>query len=213
MDLDGIDTDAMREALTRIGSFTRVFGGVRAVRRLLRSYPDASLLDVGAGDVSLLNQLRSESNGRPWVGVDSHRDVARVAARSAKTHLGVCVIRADGKALPFRDRSFDVVISMLTLHHLDDHGAVQLLSEMARVARRAVYVWDLERSAVALGGALALAHTVWRRDPLVRHDAPLSVRRAFTVAELGDRARDAGLGRVRVRRVWPARLELSATAS
>ncbi|MFT5433237.1 MAG: SAM-dependent methyltransferase, partial [Myxococcota bacterium] len=199
MDPDGVAIETMAEALKRVGSFTRLFGGVRAVRRRLREVPGASVLDVGAGDLALVAALaRGRSNGGPLVGVDSHADVVSVAGRTASSGADVHVVRADGRSLPFADRSFDVVISTLTLHHLDDSGAAELLSEMGRVARRFVFVWDLERSTLALGGALALAHTVWRGDSLVRHDAPLSVRRAFTAAELSSRAQAAGLRDVRV---------------
>ncbi len=210
MDADGFETQVMGDALHRVGSFTRMFGGVRAVRRQLRRFPGASVLDVGAGDLSLLASVEAGTNGEPLVGVDSHMDVVAVAGKAVQGQPRLHVVRADGRSLPFADRSFDLVVSTLTLHHLDDIGVCRLLAEMGRVARKAVFTWDLERSGVALGGALALAHTVWRKDAMVRHDAPLSVRRAFTASELGRRANDAGLQQVRVRRAWPARLELTA---
>lgn len=215
MDADGFDREVMAAALHRVGGFTRTFGGVRAVRRQVRAHPGASVLDVGAGDLSLLDSIAAggETSGAPWVGVDSHADVVGVAGRAADRGGRAYALRADGRALPFRDNSFDVVVSTLTLHHLDDEGAIDLLAEMGRVARVRVFVWDLERSVVALGGALALASTVWRRDPLVRYDAPLSVRRAFTSAELTRTARRAGLRGATVRRAWPARLVLEADAS
>ena len=211
MDEEGFSPQVMGEALHRVGGFTRLFGGVRAVRRQLRRFPEASVLDVGAGDLSLVSSLdQGLANGGPLVGVDSHADVVAVAGQTVSERPGLHVVRADGRSLPFADRSFDLVISTVTLHHLDDAGAASLLSEMGRVARRAVFVWDLERSAVALGGALAFAHTIWRKDPLVRYDAPQSVRRAFTASELSRAAAQAGLRCPRVRRLWPARLELTA---
>jgi len=210
MDDDGLSTDVMAGALEKIGGFTRGFGGVRAVRRQLRRFPGASVLDVGAGDLSLIASLARGLNAGRLVGVDSHADAVAVAGRTVALTQGLAVVHADGRSLPFADGSFDLVVSTLTLHHLDDRGATRLLAEMARVARRAVFVWDLERSLVALGGAIVLAGTVWRSDPVVRNDAPLSVRRAFTAGELTRRAQEAGLGDVRVRRAWPARLELTA---
>lgn len=215
MDAPGFDSDVMAAALNRIGGFTRSFGGVRAVRRQLRDHPGATVLDVGAGDLSLLDSIAATDGARGalWVGVDSHADVVSVAGRTADRGGRTHALQADGRALPFRDDSFDVVVSTLTLHHLDDEGAVDLLAEMGRVARLRVFVWDLERSVVALGGAWALASTVWRSDPVVRNDAPLSVRRAFTAVELTRIAERAGLRRTRVRRAWPARLVLEADPS
>jgi hypothetical protein len=76
------------------------------------------------------------------------------------------------------------------------------------VARRAVLVSDLERTRLNHLGARVLAATLWRGNPITAHDAPLSVLRAFTAAELAAVGREAGLRRVRVRRHQPFRLVL-----
>jgi hypothetical protein len=51
-------------------------------------------------------------------------------------------------------------------------------------------VCDLRRSALAFAGAWLWSRT--SRNRLTRHDAPLSVRRAYTPAEALALARDAG---------------------
>ena len=84
-----------------------------------------------------------------------------------------------------------------------------MLREMARVARRRVFVIDLHRHAFAYllyttAGRLVL------RNRLVREDGALSIRRGFRAEELRRLARAAGLRDVEVRRRFPFRLVLSA---
>jgi hypothetical protein len=78
------------------------------------------------------------------------------------------------------------------LHHLGPADAVTMLREMGRVATRAILVNDLLRSRLGLAGAWLLSR-VATRNPLSRHDAPLSVRRAYTKEEMQALAEQAGL--------------------
>ena len=107
-------------------------------------------------------------------------------------------MRADGGALPFGDGAFDVVICTLALHHFEPAGARALLRELRRVARIVPVVCDLRRSALAFAATWLWSRT--SRNRLTRHDAPLSVRRAYTPAEALALARDAGWRAPHVRR-------------
>src|SRR4029077_8347431 len=116
--------------------------------------------------------------------------------------------RADAKALPFQDASFDVVTCNLTLHHFDPPEAVRALREMRRVARFTPLVSDLRRSRLALAATSVFAH-LFAGNPLTKHDAPLSARRAYTPDEALELAREAGWRAPHVRRWLFARMMLS----
>nr|NIP60947.1 methyltransferase domain-containing protein [Gemmatimonadota bacterium]NIR81337.1 methyltransferase domain-containing protein [Gemmatimonadota bacterium]NIT90173.1 methyltransferase domain-containing protein [Gemmatimonadota bacterium]NIU34000.1 methyltransferase domain-containing protein [Gemmatimonadota bacterium]NIV64322.1 methyltransferase domain-containing protein [Gemmatimonadota bacterium] len=133
-----------------------------------------------------------------------------IARRRTRGIGGVHVVRGDGCRLPFATGSFDVAITVLTLHHFDDADVREVLGEMGRVARERVVANDLERCLPNYVGARLLATTLWRRDPLTRHDGPASVLRSFTPAELRAAGEEAGLRDVRVRRRFPWRLVLEA---
>ena len=90
------------------------------------------------------------------------------------------------------DGSFDVVHSSMLLHHLEPPDAVAMLHEMARVARRAVVVNDLDRTQRWYILARLLSR-VATGNPYTRNDAPLSVRRAYRPRELEQIASRAGL--------------------
>lgn len=88
----------------------------------------------------------------------------------------------DALRIPLVDGSVDVVSCCLFLHHLDEHEAESFLREALRVARVAVVVNDLERTPVHY--ALARVHALVDGSRISRHDGPVSVRRAYTKAEL-----------------------------
>ena len=82
------------------------------------------------------------------------------------------------------------------MHHLDPDDALALLGEMSRVARLGVVVNDLERGRLGWVGAWCIGHLL-TGNRYTRHDAPLSVRRAYRVSEMRELVRGAGLVPVR----------------
>jgi SAM-dependent methyltransferase len=95
----------------------------------------------------------------------------------------VAAVRADALALPFADRSIDVVHCSCFFHHLSTAGARDLLAEMCRVSRRVVIVNDLVRSRVAAASIWGLTRA-FVANRLVRADGPLSVLKSFVPGEL-----------------------------
>ena len=85
-----------------------------------------------------------------------------------------------------------------------------LLREMGRVARLGVVVNDLRRSRRGWIGAWLMGHLL-TANRYTRHDAPLSVRRAYEAPEVADMLRAAGLMPVRtVRGAFGQRYAIAA---
>jgi ubiquinone/menaquinone biosynthesis C-methylase UbiE len=112
---------------------------------------------------------------------------------------------ADVFGLPFRDASFDVVTASLFLHHFDEAELGRLLRELARLARRAVVVSDLERARVPFVFGRAVFPLLFT-TPVSVHDGLVSIRRGFREPELRTAFAAAGLRRVTIRRHFPYRL-------
>lgn len=117
-------------------------------------------------------------------------------------------LRLDAPLLPFPDGAFDLAISGLTLHHLEDGEARAFLAELDRVTGGRWLVTDLRRSHLALAAVRLLAVTVWRRNPFPRRDGPVSVRRAFTPDEVRSLLSAAGVDGARVDGRRPVRLRI-----
>jgi ubiquinone/menaquinone biosynthesis C-methylase UbiE len=215
------DVAEYEHALAQVADVNRFLGGERALRmslaHLLRQATPVRVLDLGSGNGAVATGLArwARDQGGSWhvTALDLSAEASALAQRGVRAGDAagaVAVVRGDGLRLPFGDATFDAVYTVLTLHHFDDAAAVALLREMARVARSLVVVNDLERSRAAWLGARALAASVWARNRITRHDGPLSVRRAFTPAELLALAQRAGLRRPTVRRRLAFRLVLEA---
>lgn len=212
--LDGpLDPDVLAGNLRDLARINRWLGGADLSRRAIRELADAlpprwdlSVLDVGTGGADIpLDLLRTW--GARWprlavTAVDARPEVldgARALRPAIDGEPRLTLEVADGRALPFPDRAFDIAHASLVVHHLEPHEAAGFLAELARVASVAVVVNDLSRAALHWLGAVAIGRCC-TGNAYTRHDAPLSVQRAYTVAELDGLLRAAGLERVAVRR-------------
>ena len=182
------------------------FGGVRTTTELLRRVGRASwlgnlsVLEVGAGngDLPLLAQRVLARRG---LGLEV------TLLDRAWSHLpraGPSSVAGDVMCLPFRDDTFDVVSCSLLAHHFEPETLVKFASESLRVARRAVLINDLIRSRlhlllVYLGLPLFRSRITW-------HDAPASVRRAYTCEEMRSMLADVGASKIQLSRHYMFRM-------
>ncbi len=97
---------------------------------------ESSVLDVGCAKGFMLHDLLEAIPGITVAGVD----VSAYAIAHAMPSVESVVQQADARALPFDDDSFDVVISINTIHNLDRDDLVISLREIERVARRHAFV-------------------------------------------------------------------------
>jgi 2-polyprenyl-3-methyl-5-hydroxy-6-metoxy-1,4-benzoquinol methylase len=203
MDAGQTSPAATRRALAFLALANRWFGGsriiVRHLERWARSWPAASqpitVLDVGTGsaDVPIAVARWARSRGHPLkvTGVDSAESIVGVARERARPYPEITIMRADLFALAATPARYDYVIATLFLHHVEQPRLVAALTALDRLAGRGLIVSDLQRtraSWLAVGTAGYLLG-----NAIVRHDAPLSVRRAFRTAELTALAQQAGL--------------------
>ncbi|HEX7345380.1 MAG TPA: methyltransferase domain-containing protein [Candidatus Limnocylindrales bacterium] len=197
------DRAALVGNLRDLARFNRHLGGVdlsaRAIQALAPGTAEVSILDVGTGGadipLALIERGRAAARLVRVTGVDDRPEVLEAAtlADPRVTATGELTLHvADGRSLPFADESFDVAHASLLTHHLEPDAARRTLAEMARVARLGVVVNDLVRCRRAFLGAWLLSR-VATRNRLTRNDAPLSVRRAYSFAELTALMAAAGL--------------------
>jgi len=201
MDEPADDLGELEANLRDIAFANARLGGTAPVVRAVRRFRASRVLDVGsgAGDVprALVRDGARRGVSLHVTCLDSSAQMLAIARRASGDD-SFAYVQADGAALPFADGAFDVVTCTLALHHFEPDAARAMLRELRRVARLSPLVCDVRRSRVAF--ALTWLWSRTSRNRFTRHDAPLSVRRAYTPDEALALARDAGWRGARVRR-------------
>ena len=181
------DPRVVRRSLSDVARSNALFGGTSAVLAelddafaLLRRC--ATLLDVGTGMGDIPSQARERARARGIELATFGLDSVEVLAEASRART-TAAIRADALALPFADRSIDIVTCSQVLHHFADAEARLVVQELNRVARRRVIIADIRRSWLAAAG-IWMASFPLRFHPVSRHDGVVSVLRGYTVAEL-----------------------------
>jgi SAM-dependent methyltransferase len=95
-----------------------------------------SVLDVGCAKGFMMHDMARLIPGLAVKGVDVSDYAIGTALEDMREHVQV----ADAVSLPFPDKSFDVVISINTIHNLARADCAQALREIERVARRGAFV-------------------------------------------------------------------------
>lgn len=94
------------------------------------------ILDVGCGKGYLLYEFTQLVPGIEVAGVD----ISRYALEHAKEEVQDKLVLGQAQALPFSDGSFDLVISLGTLHNLYIYDLKQAVREICRVMRDQAYI-------------------------------------------------------------------------
>jgi len=129
------------------------YGGYRydgrweqVARKLIDTYDlkdDARILDVGCGKGFLIYELKKLLPDAHLQGFD----ISEYAIDNAKEEIRekLFVHRAQDE-YPFEDQSFDLVLSLTTLHNLCIHDLARALGQMQRVGKEKYMVVESYRS-------------------------------------------------------------------
>ena len=94
------------------------------------------ILDVGCAKGFLLHDFRAVIPGVHVAGLD----LSAYAVERAMDDVRPFVLVGSADRLPFADKSFDLVVSINTVHNLERDRCVLAISEMERVSRRFKYL-------------------------------------------------------------------------
>ena len=205
LDTDSGTPSEVEASLGDLRRINRWFGGVATtadmVGRVARETKQSSmsLLEVAGGSGYVPERARQRLEQR---GVHLQVTVLdRVLSHLSNGHPAVA---GDALDLPFRDASFDLLSCNLFAHHLSPQELVQFVDEALRVCRIAVLINDLVRHPLHL--SLVYAGMPLYRSRLTRHDAPASVRQAYTPEEMKTLLARSRAARVEIHRHYLFRM-------
>lgn len=95
-----------------------------------------TVLDIGCGKGFMVYDLIRLISNLEVKGID----ISEYAINNCKDEVSDFLSVADAKELPFEDKSFDVVISINTIHNLDIDNCAKALREINRVSKKHSFV-------------------------------------------------------------------------
>jgi ubiquinone/menaquinone biosynthesis C-methylase UbiE len=202
LDADAGTPAEIKTALRDLQHINQWFGGIATSEAMVVAAAQAgarslSLLEVAAG-AGFVPHAVAQRMGRRDVQLQVTL-LDRAASHLQNVGTGKTqAVAADAVSLPFADESFDLVSCCLFVHHLEPEQVIQFVNEGLRVCRTAVLINDVVRDPIHL--ALVYASLPLYRSHFTHHDAPASVRRAYTVAEMEAMLQSTTAARVEVRR-------------
>lgn len=171
-----------RDCLRSLETVNRWLLGYRPTLAWLNRLPrglrePVHIVDIGSGGGDLLRRIARRA--RRWgiavhlTGIDLNPYAARAAAEFTREELGIEWVT--GNALEYRPKKpVDIVVNSLLAHHLENEEIVALLRWMETTVQVGWFINDLERSEWS---SRMFGWVRWHW--LVRHDGPVSFRRAF----------------------------------
>ncbi len=187
----------------------RWFGGIATtedmVKRVARETKQSSLslLEVAAGSGYVPETARQRLQHRGL-----HLQVTLLDRVPSHLSSGKRAVAGDALTLPFRDATFDLLTCNLFAHHLSPQEIVQFANEALRVCRVAVLINDLVRHPLHL--SLVFAGMPLYHSRITRHDAPASVRQAYTPEEIETLLAQSSAARVEIHRHYLFRMGVIA---
>ena len=203
LDTDSGTSAEVASALSDLRHINQWFGGITTTQSMITQaarksgVTSLSLLEVaaGAGYVPRTASANLQKSGIQLQVTLLDRAHSHLTNGSGN---GTSAVAGDALALPFSDGSFDLVSCCLFAHHLEPQEIVQFVNEGLRVCRIAVLINDVVRDPLHL--ALVYASLPLYRSRVTHHDAPASVRRAYTIEEMNDMLRKTAAANLQIER-------------
>lgn len=184
-----------------------------AVKRVLQTSPGRqwTVADLGCGSGDILARIVSWAKQQKialhGTGIDANPHIVAFA-RAHHPHPELSFEALNVFSDAFRQRSFDLVLATLFMHHFTHAQLAELLRALKKQARVAIVINDIHRHPLAYYSIKWLTQA-FSRSAMVKFDAPLSVRRSFTRGEWERILAEAGIEHYQLRWRWAFRWQLT----
>jgi ubiquinone/menaquinone biosynthesis C-methylase UbiE len=229
MDDFSITDERLTDALEQLRLVNRFLSGYSTTMAVLKPFlrsragQTTRLLDLGTGIADFPEYIvqwaarQTPAIAVEIVAVDANPVTANYARAALKQRLSpeqaskITVEVADALALPYAEKSFDLAMGAMFLHHFAQPNAIAILQSMERLSRHGILINDLHRHPLAYYGIFSLIRLL-PASPMVRNDGPLSVLRGFQKSDLVAIAQGAGLDNALLQWRFPFRWLLTTVS-
>lgn len=215
LDSDDIPTQDLYQNLRELNFINTWLGGhditTAGIEKFKQVLKNATIADIGCGGGDNLKAIAKWARKRnisiKLVGIDLKKDCIDFARENCKDFPEISFIESDYRLV---DQEFDVIMSALFCHHLNDTQMVAYLEWCQKYARKGFFINDLQRHPLAYYSIKYLT-ALFSKSYLVKNDAPLSVIRGFSKQELEKMLNEAEVKKNQIEWKWAFRYLISSS--
>jgi 2-polyprenyl-3-methyl-5-hydroxy-6-metoxy-1,4-benzoquinol methylase len=193
MDDFSMKGELLRDSLDKLGKINKWLGGnhvtLDGLRQLLKNQPKEkvyTIVDLGCGHGDILRLIadygRKKNYSFNLIGIDANQDAIDYAVELSEDYDELTFKRLDVFSQEFQNLEYDIVLSTLFLHHLNQDEIHALLKTTVSKAKVGLVINDLHRSRMAYGLFRLLGLVI--SNHMIVQDGLTSILRAFKRKEL-----------------------------
>lgn len=218
--MDDLDSggEIIDQTLRELETVNRLLGGnhvtINGLDKLLSNHSKTDPIVIadlgcGGGDIMILvaKWARKKGYSVELKGYDANPNIIAYAERNCTNYPEISFYTEDIFSDSFKANRYDIVICTLFTHHFKDDQLISIFNQFKTQAKIGVVINDLHRHWFAYH-SIKLLTQLFSKSPMVRYDAPLSVRRAFRKNELERIMKSADIGSFSLKWMWAFRWQL-----
>lgn len=208
----------MEQTLLELRVINKMLGGnkvtLTGIGQLLKGilpHQAFTIADIGCGQgdmlVAIADQFSHNFPNMQLVGIDANPHIVDKARNHTAQYPQITYECVDVLTEAFQMQTYDIMTCSLFTHHFNNDQLVCLLGSFKNRTTLGVVVNDLHRHWLAYHAIRVLVN-VFSKSPMVQHDAPLSVLRAFRKRDIEGILAKAGVHDYTLRWMWAFRWQL-----
>jgi hypothetical protein len=212
LDEPGISFNDIRRNMEELEVINQYLGGhkctLKGIKELVGNDDQNKyhIVEIGSGGGDNLKVIQdwSRSNNKTveLSGIDYNLECINYARQVSNQGI-INFIHSDYKNVHF-DTKPDILFSSLFCHHFSDEELIYQLQWMSKNSSLGFFINDLHRHPLAFY-SIKMLTKLFSKSYLVKHDAPLSVQRAFKRKDWHQLMQRAGLVNYKLEWVWAFR--------
>ncbi len=196
---------------TLLGGNHVTIDGLHRLIKQSKTKGGISVADLGCGGGDMLRLIRRWSQRHNLalrlMGIDANPNIVAFAQRTTRPSQSITYATIDIFSDEFAEKRFDIILGTLFFHHFTNDQLAVFFRQLKGQVSIGFVINDIHRHWFAYYSIKWLTRLL-SRSPMVKFDAPLSVRRAFRKSDLLDIMKRAGIEKFSIRWMWAFRWQV-----
>ncbi len=216
LNLTGADLEQNLRELAIINTY---LGGnqvtISGITKLLKNYKNKdsalTIADLGSGGgdmIFTLNKWFKRKNiNHKLIGLDANQFMIDYSTKKIPENSTISFEMMNIFSEDFKQKNFDIATMTLFCHHFSNEELIELIQILNKTTKIGIVINDIHRHWMAYYSIRWITY-LFSKSYLVKHDAQLSVLRAFTKKEIIQIIQKAGIQNYSIKWKWAFRWEI-----